>query len=130
MLSTTISPLATLFALVPLLGFSAATPGTRCNADNLLRNLERNTATNFCSSYTICQAVPYPTHLTTTYPPARVSSACSCLNSVPSPTCAPQTITIPGEGEVTTVTIPTTVTLPGEEVTTTVTVEAQISSAP
>lgn len=78
--------------LLPALCLLALTPNAvlgACNADNVLRALQRSSAqaSPFCSTYTQPPPnQPLPTYVSQ-YPASRVSSACSCLiTSTPTPT--------------------------------------------
>ena len=81
--------------LLPTLCLLALTPSVAlgaCNADNVLRALQRYSAqaSPFCSTYTQPPPnQPLPTYVSQ-YPASRVSSGCSCLiTSTPTPTPTP-----------------------------------------
>ncbi|KAI4117470.1 MAG: hypothetical protein LQ345_002308 [Seirophora villosa] len=73
--------------IVALLASEASVALAQCNADNVLRALQANSAkaSPFCSTYTLPPpGQPLPTYVSQ-YPASRVSSGCSCLIT-PGPT--------------------------------------------
>ncbi|KAL9052585.1 MAG: hypothetical protein Q9206_004261, partial [Seirophora lacunosa] len=73
--------------IVALLASEASVALAQCNADNVLRALQANSAkaSPFCSTYTLPPpGQPLPTYVSQ-YPASRVSSGCSCLVT-PGPT--------------------------------------------
>ncbi|KAL9039881.1 MAG: hypothetical protein Q9214_004699 [Letrouitia sp. 1 TL-2023] len=81
---------AYLLALSPTAGFAVG-----CNADNVLRALQRfsASASPFCSTYTLPPPdQPLPTYVSQ-YPASRVSSGCSCLIT-PTTTSTTQSTTL------------------------------------
>ena len=86
------------FTCVVLIALRASAALAACNADNVLRALQRNAvkASSFCNTYTLSppnQALPT---FVSQYPATRIASGCSCLITT-TPRPIPGTLQCSGE---------------------------------
>lgn len=89
------APTTGVVAGLALVSAPALVAAQQCNADNCYNQIQRFSASSFCSAFTtavVTAVTAFPTFVSTSCGAARVSSACSCL--YPPPACATTTKTV------------------------------------